>query len=186
MNGGLPGDSGQTADQEACYPKPNEWKRGVMFQGTVFQNGYVCDDVAVALAGFAARSDARTIGPFEVEQLLSASAGRARVVTRIAFVWLGEFQYELIEPVIDESGVYAGYADTGGPCHFHHVAMRVADWDTFRAAVDAQDLPVVLERAIEGDALKFLYLDGRKVCGHYLEFVWMSDERWRQMGGPAA
>ncbi len=50
-------------------------------------------------------------------------------------------------------------------------------------SVDAQDLPVVLERAIEGDLLKFLYLDGRDFCGHYLEYVWATDERWVQMGG---
>lgn len=157
-----------------------------MFQGTVFQNGYICSDISAALAAFSARSDARIIGPFDAKQVLSTQAGAAQVHTRIAFVWLGAFQYELIEPVIDESGIYANFADHGGQCHFHHVAMRVADWDSFRAAVDAQDLPVVLERAFEGDALKFLYLDGRKVCGHYLEFVWMSDERWMQMGGPAA
>lgn len=157
-----------------------------MFQGTVFQNGYICADIGAALAEFSGRSGARTIGPFQAEQVLSTPSGPAKVITKLAFIWLGGFQYELIEPVIDEANVYANYADNGGLCHFHHVAMRVADWDTFRAEVDAQDLPVVLERAIEGDLLKFLYLDGRKVCGHYLEFVWMSDDRWVQMGGPAA
>lgn len=156
-----------------------------MFHGTVFQNGYVCSDISAALAEFSARGDACTIGPFDAKQVLSTRDGPAQVHNRIAFVWLGAFQYELIEPVIDESGVYANYANNGGLCHFHHVAMRVADWDSFRAAVDGQDLPVVLERAIEGDILKFLYLDGRKVCGHYLEFVWMQDDRWVQMGGPA-
>lgn len=157
-----------------------------MFQGKVFQNGYICADIDAALAQFSARSDARIIGPFEAEQVLSTPEGPARQVTRLAFVWVGAFQFELIQPLIDESGIYANFADNGGVMHFHHVAMRVADWDAFRAAVDAQDLPVVLERAIEGDALKFLYLDARAVCGHYLEYVWMNDTRWAQLGGPAA
>lgn len=157
-----------------------------MFQGTVFQNGYICSDISAALAAFSARSEARTIGPFDAQQVLSTPAGPAQVHTRIAFVWLDAFQYELIEPVVDESGIYANYADNGGIMHFHHLAMRVADWDRFRADVAAQDLPVVLERAIDGDALKFLYLDARSVCGHYLEYVWMNDTRWAQLGGPAA
>ena len=59
--------------------------------------------------------------------------------------------------------------------------MRVDDWDAFRARVARQDLPVVMERATEGDALKFLYLDAREFCGHYLEYVWTTDERWAAM-----
>lgn len=157
-----------------------------MFQGTVFQNGYICSDIDAAVAEFAKRSDARIIGPFEAEQVLATPAGPARQVTKLAFVWVGGFQFELIQPLVDESGIYANFADNGGLMHFHHVAMRVADWDAFRAAVNAQDMPVVLERAIPGDALKFLYIDARAVCGHYLEYVWMSDERWHQLGGPQA
>ena len=81
----------------------------------------------------------------------------------------------------DESGIYANCQNNGGLLHFHHICMRVPEWEPFRAAVAAQDLPVVLERAGEGDLLKFLYLDGREFCGHYLEYVWMSDERWAQL-----
>ncbi|MCX7283220.1 MAG: VOC family protein [Novosphingobium sp.] len=157
-----------------------------MFQGKVFQNGYICKDIHAAVAEFANQADVRIIGPFDAEVTLQASGRQARQVTKLAFVWQGGFQYELIEPIVDETGVYGNFADNGGTMHFHHLAMRVDDWDAFRAAVDAQDLPVVLERATAGDALKFLYLDARSVCGHYLEYVWMSDERWAQIGGPAA
>jgi hypothetical protein len=59
--------------------------------------------------------------------------------------------------------------------------MRVDDWDEFRARVDKQPLPVVMERG--GDTLRFLYLDARKLLGHYLEYVWMNDATWTQMGG---
>jgi hypothetical protein len=38
-----------------------------------------------------------------------------------------------------------------------------------------------MERDGDDDALKFLYLDGRKVLGHYLEYTWMTDRRWNQI-----
>jgi hypothetical protein len=57
----------------------------------------------------------------------------------------------------------------------------VDDWDEFRARVDAQPYPVVLEGGNE--FLRFLYLDARDFLGHYLEYVWTTDERWVQMGG---
>ena len=151
-----------------------------MITGKVFQNGYLCRDVDAAVAAFRARGEVRVIGPFEADQSPRTPLGPRRQVTRLAFVWQGNFQFELIQPVLDETGVYG---EVGVGLHLHHVAMRVDDWDTFRAAVDRQDLSVVIERANPGDGLKFLYLDARNVCGHYLEYVWMTDERWAQIGG---
>jgi hypothetical protein len=66
---------------------------------------------------------------------------------------------------------------------FHHICMRVPDWDEFRARVNEQPFPVVLEGGSE--SLRFLYLDARPFLGHYLEYTWMRDEVWTQMGGPA-
>jgi hypothetical protein len=59
--------------------------------------------------------------------------------------------------------------------------MRVDNWDDFRARVDEQPYPVVLEGG--SDALRFLYLDAREFLGHYLEYTWMTDQRWSQVGG---
>jgi hypothetical protein len=39
----------------------------------------------------------------------------------------------------------------------------------------------VLERG--GDALKFLYLDTRAFLGRYIEYVCVTDERWKRVGG---
>jgi len=61
------------------------------------------------------------------------------------------------------------------------LVMRIDDWDDFRARVDRQPYPIAIERV--DAALKFLYLDARKFLGHYLEYVWMTDERWAQVGG---
>ena len=50
-----------------------------------------------------------------------------------------------------------------------------------RLVADEQDLPVVMERDMGGDNLKFLYLDGRAKFGHYLEYTWMTDAQWDQI-----
>lgn len=157
-----------------------------MITGHHYQNAYICEDIEAAIAAFARRADIGNVQPFDVEQQLWTPKGLKRVATRLAFIWIGDLQYELIQVVADESGIYANYQDNGGILHFHHSCTRVADWEPFRAAVEKQDLPVVLERANEGDALKFLYLDGREFCGHYLEYTWMTDEMWPRLGGPVA
>jgi Glyoxalase/Bleomycin resistance protein/Dioxygenase superfamily len=155
-----------------------------MLTGHHFQNAYICPNIDLALDACAARSEIGRVQPFEADQTLWTPAGMKRVVNKLAFVWIGDIQYELIQVIEDETGLYSNYQNNGGVMHFHHSCARVADWDAFRAAVDQQDLPVVLERANEGDSLKFLYLDGREFCGHYLEYTWMTDEMWPRLGGP--
>jgi hypothetical protein len=59
----------------------------------------------------------------------------------------------------------------GGVMRFHHTCQRVEDWESFRARVDEQDLPVVMERDLGPDKLRFIYLDGHKAFGHYLEYT---------------
>lgn len=160
-----------------------------MITGRHYQNAYVCADIEAAIATFRTRAEIGEVRQFDVEQQLWTPAGMKRVATRLAFIWIGALQYELIEVRDDQTGIYANWQGAGQPggglLHFHHVCMRVPEWEPFRAAVAAQDLPVVLERANEGDLLKFLYLDGREFCGHYLEYTWMTDARWLQLGGPA-
>jgi hypothetical protein len=155
-----------------------------MLTGHHYQNAYIVADIEAAIAEFHTRAEFGEVRPFDVEQQLWTPAGMKRVATRLAFIWIGDLQYELIEVVDDETGIYANFKNNGGLLHLHHVCMRVPEWEPFRAAVDKQDLPVVLERANDGDLLKFLYLDGRDFCGHYLEYTWMTDGRWAQLGGP--
>ncbi|MDP3675329.1 MAG: VOC family protein [Novosphingobium sp.] len=159
-----------------------------MITGHHYQNAYVVADIEAAVSAFRTHAEIGAVQPFEVEQQLWTPAGMKRVATRLAFIWIGDLQYELIEVVADETGLYSNWKGAiehgGGLLHFHHVCMRVPAWEPFRTAVAAQDLPVVLERAND-DSLKFLYLDGREFCGHYLEYTWMTDERWLQLGGPA-
>lgn len=154
-----------------------------MLTGHHYQNAYIVADIEAAIAEFRTRAEIGEVRPFAIEQELWTPEGMKKVATKLVFIWIGDLQYELIEVLDDETGIYSNYKNNGGQLNFHHVCMRVPEWEPFRAAVAAQALPVVLERANEGDLLKFLYLDGRSFCGHYLEYVWMSDERWAQLGG---
>jgi hypothetical protein len=149
-----------------------------MLEGHHYQNGYVCDNLEAAIAVFKTRGLDQDPMIIPVEQEVETPFGKKKQKLRITMFWLNGLQYELIEPELDEADVYAHAPHNGGEMRFHHVCMRVDDWDDFRARVDEQDLPVVMERDLGADKLRFLYLDGRKAFGHYLEFIHMSDAMW--------
>jgi hypothetical protein len=116
----------------------------------------------------------------EVQQPVDTPNGEFVNHIRLCFIWIGDVQYELIQAITDPLGVYANAPSNGAPIRFHQVCYRVPDWAGFRARVDKQDLPLVMERDMGGDSLKFLYLDGRSRYGHYLEYTWMTDAAWEQ------
>lgn len=153
-----------------------------MLEGYHFQNGYIVDDIEATIKSFAKRAGIPEVSFYPVTQEVSTPEGPKQVSIKVAFLWVDDLQYELIEIVDDQTGIYAKSFENGGELRFHHICNRVEDWDAFRARVAAQDLPVVMERAIEGDGLKFLYIDARPWLGHYLEYVWMSDDRWAALG----
>jgi hypothetical protein len=148
-----------------------------MLGGAHFQNAYVCDDIEAAIAAFRAKIGTGEPRILDVDQEVWTPEGIRSLRNRVAFIWRGDLQYELIEPVAD-IGFYANAPDNGGLLRFHHTNTRVPDWDTFRADVDRQEMPVVMEKIGGEGGARFLYLDGRALFGHYLEFVWMSDESW--------
>ena len=116
-----------------------------------------------------------------LDQLVDTPEGPKRQKSRISMFRLGGIQYELIEVEIDETGAYAHAQDNGGKMRFHHICMRVPDFEEFRKAVGQQDLPLVFERNSGPEALSFAYLDGRKAFGHYLEYVCMPDAMWERI-----
>lgn len=152
-----------------------------MLVGKHYQNGYVCDDIEVAIALFRARGLDRDPMVIPVEQAVQTPAGPKRQQLKICMFWLNGLQYELIQPIVDEAQVYANAPANGGLIRFHHICLKVDDWDKFRAAVDVQDFPVVMERDLGPDKLRFVYLDARKAFGHYLEYTCMPAAMWEQM-----
>lgn len=146
-----------------------------------YQNAYVTRDLDRALALLRARHGVDGFTRYAVDMEVNTPGGRGRVVMKLALGWVGALQYELIEPV---SGLVDIYRDALSeyPLQFHHVCMRVHDWDTFRADLDRQQRPVVIEGGTPGH-LQFVYVDARDSLGHYLEYCWMTPERWAAAGG---
>ena len=154
-----------------------------MLEGHLFQLGYVCDNLEEGIASFRGRGMRHEPHIMEVHQPVDTPNGEFVNHIRLCFIWIGDIQYELIQAIEDPLGVYANAPANGGPIRFHQVCFRVSDWADFRARVDQQDLPVVMERDMGGDNLKFLYLDARHTVGHYLEYTWMTDASWDQIRG---
>lgn len=152
-----------------------------MLVGQHYQNGYICDDIEEGIALFRAHGLDKDPMIIPVEQEVQTPSGPKRQKLRICMFWLNELQYELIQPILDETNVYANAPSNGGPLRFHHICLRVPDWNKFRAQVGQQDFPVAMERDLGPDQLRFAYLDARKVFGHYLEYTNMSDAMWEQI-----
>jgi hypothetical protein len=153
-----------------------------MLEGLHYQNAYVCDDLEAGIDLFRGRGLAKEPIIIPVDQEVLTPQGLKRQKSRICFIWIGDLQYELIEVETDEVGLYANTLSNGGPLRFHHVCFRIDDWADFRRRVDEQEFPIAMERAGAGENdLKFLYLDARKVFGHYLEYTWMPEAQWQQI-----
>lgn len=155
--------------------------RDDVIEGRHYQNAYVTRDIDAAVARFVGRTGATGVMRYDADVEVWTPAGAGRAVNRLAFIWVGGVQYEFIEPVSGLVDVYRDALPADDALAFHHVCMRVDDWDVFRAKVTREGWPVVLEGGDE--QLRYLYLDARDLVGHYLEYVWMTPGRWTQIGG---
>ncbi len=152
-----------------------------MAEGRHYQNAYVTTDLDKALARFTTVVEPRSVVQFETSFPALTPAGPAELTSRLAFVWVGDLQYELIQPVHEPVPLFRPLLPENDLLAFHHSCTRVDDWDALRAELDERGDPVVLEGG--GDELRFLYVDARAVLGHFLEYTWMTDARWAQLGG---
>lgn len=152
-----------------------------MLEGQHFQNGYITRDIAKAITQFCDRGGVGQVQSFEVPVEVTTPKGHGMATSKLAFIWVNNLQYELIQPVSGLVDIYSEQLPADDSVKFHHICMRVPDWNAFRERVEQQPCPVVLEGG--GDQLKFLYLDARDLVGHYLEYVWMTPQRWDQIGG---
>jgi hypothetical protein len=153
----------------------------VIIEGKHYQNAYITRNIAKAIAEFKNAAAVRAVMQYEGTTEVTTPAGRGTQTNKLAFLWVEDLQYEFIEPGPGIVDIYRNELPADDSLKFHHICMRVDDWEDFRARVDQQPLPVVLEGG--NAALRFLYLDARKLLGHYLEYTWMNAERWAQLGG---
>ena len=134
-----------------------------------YQNAYITPDIERAIAAlqdiYGAGEPLRT----EVTSHLKTPKGEGDATIKLAFLWAGKLQYELIQPVSGFTDIYLDGVDMNRLLSFHHVAMRVDDWEGFHAERDRKGWPIALEG--KGRALSYVYLDARDTLGHYLECV---------------
>ena len=152
-----------------------------MLEGKHYQNAYITRDIEKAMQSFRTRAGVSDPKSFEVSIEVTTPKGRGMLTNKLSFIWIGDLQYELIQPVSGLCEVYSEALPADDSMLFHHICMRVDEWASFRAKAERQKYKVVLEGG--SDALRFLYLDARDFLGHYLEYVWMTPERWTQLGG---
>ena len=146
-----------------------------------YQNAYVTPDIERALDIFRTRYGVADPRHFTAETEVWTPQGKGVAVNKIAFIWIGKLQYELIEPVSGPVQMYRDALPAQG-LRFHHICMRSFDWDATLAAIARQGLPIVY-RGDSSSGLKFVYADARDTLGHYLEFTAMPDAVWAAMGG---
>ena len=153
-----------------------------MFLNAHYQNAYVTRDRDQAIALFRSEHNFDNFMRFEPTIEVRTPAGRGTAKTKMALGWIGNVQYEIIEPVSGLVDIYREGLPEGQLMRFHHVCMRVDDWAPFRARLDSEGRSIVLEGGTEGH-LQFVYVDARATVGHYLEYCWMTPQRWAAMGG---
>ena len=152
-----------------------------MLEGQHYQNAYITRDIEKAVEAFRTRSGVKNVIRYEGPVELTTPTGRGTAVSKLAFIWINNLQYELIQPVSGLVDIYKDELPEDDSLRFHHICMRVPEWDNFRARVDQEGYRVVLEGGSE--MLKYIYIDAREFVGHYLEYVWMTPQRWTAMGG---
>ena len=146
-----------------------------------YQNAYVTPDIDRAIEVMRQRFGVIDVLQTEASTEVWTPDGSGASVSKLAFIWVGNLQYELIEPISGPSGLYSDAVDPNQLMKFHHVAMRVGgEWDAFRAKLDAEKQKIVIEGHTPS-GLKFCYVDARDTLGHYLEYVWAPEAMWAHL-----
>ena len=152
-----------------------------------YQNAYVTPDIDRAIEMLRAQYGVTDVLRIEATTEVWTPRGSGPATNKMAFAWINNLQYELIEPVSGPVDIYREAVLPDQLMRFHHVAMRIMDWDPFKAEIDRLKRPI----AYAGEAqhgLKFLYVDARDTLGHYLEYVYAPPPVWAQLdpGGVTA
>ena len=147
-----------------------------------YQNAYITRDLDRAVTMFRAQYGFDAFKQYEVSYELKTLKGNGTAKVKLALGWAGNLQYELIQPLAGLTHVYEEALPEADALRFHHVAMRVQDWGALKTRLAQEKRTIVMEGGTPGHLL-WLYVDARNTLGHYLEYCWMTPERWTQLGG---
>lgn len=144
----------------------------------VIQLAYVTDDIDAATAWFEA-----TLGTSRCHTRYKSSLnGVAYVdgerveewVIDAALVNAGPTNIEIIRPVSGAVDLYRRGIRPGAPATFHHLGVRVDDFDEATELVHSLGRSWALQGSIEG-SVRFGYLDLTAELGHFVEVMELED-----------
>jgi hypothetical protein len=152
--------------------------------GELFQMSYITRDLDEAMEH--ARKE---IGVSEFHttdaELEVLSYGEIKPLKiRAAFANIGRHQFEIIQPVSGAAtSVYTDHVDLDSHIlNFHHVAIAVRggirDWLALIEEVKASGDEFAFlspPEPTEADKVCFAYVDTRKRCGHFTEYLWVDE-----------
>jgi len=148
-----------------------------------YQTAYVTRNLDQALATLRQRHELSEFIRFDPDIEVRTPSGTGRAQTRVALAWAGRTQIEVIQPVGGLVDLYApALPDDEAALGFHHVAVRIDDWEAFQAEIERENYTVAYASGLDG--LEFAYIDARDTLGHYVEYMWATPQWWRDLGWP--
>jgi hypothetical protein len=146
-----------------------------------FQNAYITRDLEKSMATFKEHHGIDEFIVLSISPEVQSKWGNGPLYAKVALGWIDNLQIELIEPGGGLVNHYTEDLPDDDLPHFHHICMRVPDWDAFKAEAAREGWPIVSEGGVPG--CMFAYIDARDKLGHYVEYMWMTDEMWAATGG---
>jgi 4-hydroxyphenylpyruvate dioxygenase-like putative hemolysin len=119
------------------------------------------------------------IGPWEIHTFAPPALTETTIrgkpepyTMKLATAQVGSVQWELIEPLTGPS-IYAEFLEEHGE-GLHHVACEVEDFDRAVAALDAQEMGILMGGTWNGAT--YAYMDTQKTLGAILEIYKMAPD----------
>jgi hypothetical protein len=146
------------------------------------QYAYVTRNLDKAIATLQQKYGYGDFIKFDVDGIVRTPEGSGRAQSKVAMVWDGDTQIEIIQPVAGLVDLYYPYMPEDDSMRFHHSAVGVDDWKAFTDEIARKKSIVAYGGELDG--LAYVYLDERETFGHYVEYLWCTDQWWKAMGRP--
>jgi hypothetical protein len=149
----------------------------------IFQAGYVTRDLERAMAALVNELGPTDFYVAEHTVPVRADGELGEITMRVAIAFAGGRQIEVIQPIAGAIGLYVDGIDfTASDLVFHHIGIGVtgphANWEALEAqlAAKGQSFKVLFPPEPGPDpVVRYGYLDTRRWCGHYTEYLWWSE-----------
>src|SRR5687768_416633 len=123
-----------------------------MHMNGFFQNAYVTRNLEKGVAALQKKHGVGDVMLIDFATDVITPHGQGPVKAKVALVWVGNVQLELIEPVSGLGQIYSDALPDDDSLRLHHVGMRIFDTAALRAEAAAKGWPVVFQGGGEGFA----------------------------------